>query len=157
VTSLKRRSFLKGTAAGAVVTVAAASGMLQPTRVLAAQWPQDAFGADTMTDALKTLHGTDGPADNGDIQLIAPLQAENGAKVPVKVQTTLADVESIDILVSKNARPLAGHATFPNAHGFFSTRIKMAESSDVHAVVKAGGKLYQTKMTIKVTVGGCGG
>jgi len=157
VTSLERRSFLKGTAAGAVLAVAAAGGLLRPSRVLAAQWPQDAFGADSMTAALKTLYGTDAVADSPDIELVAPLQAENGAKVPVKVETKLPDVESIDILVAKNARPLAGHATFPNAYGFFSARIKMAESSDVHAVVKSGGKLYQAKMAIKVTVGGCGG
>ena len=157
MTSPTRRSFLKGTAASAVFAVAAGSGLLRPTRVLAAQWPQDAFGAISMSDALKTLHGTDSIPASGDIQLIAPLQAENGAKVPVKVQTTLADVEAIDILVKENARPLASRATFPNAYGFFSTRIKMAKSSDVHAVVKSAGKLYQAKMTIKVTVGGCGG
>jgi predicted secreted protein len=33
----------------------------------------------------------------------------------------------------------------------------MAQTSDVHFVVKAGGKLYSVKKTVKVTAGGCGG
>ena len=33
----------------------------------------------------------------------------------------------------------------------------MAQTSDVHVVVKAGGKLYSAKAAIKVTAGGCGG
>ena len=36
-------------------------------------------------------------------------------------------------------------------------RIKMGQSSDVYALVKADGKFYMTKKEIKVTLGGCGG
>ncbi len=38
-----------------------------------------------------------------------------------------------------------------------STRIKMGKTSEVHAVVKAGGKLYSATKEVKVTIGGCGG
>ena len=38
-----------------------------------------------------------------------------------------------------------------------STRVKMAKTSDVYAVVKAKGKYYMTKKEIKITIGGCGG
>jgi sulfur-oxidizing protein SoxY len=33
----------------------------------------------------------------------------------------------------------------------------MGKTSDVIAVVKAGGKLYSTSKNVKVTIGGCGG
>jgi sulfur-oxidizing protein SoxY len=158
VSQMKRRTFLKGALAGSVLAVAAGTGLLRPSRVLAADWPQGAFGSKNIADALKNLYGDENPAESGDIEIKAPLQAENGAKVPVTVQTKLPNVESIDILVKENVQPLSGRAMLSAAAaGFFSTRIKMGKSSDVHAVVKADGKLYTTKMNIKVTVGGCGG
>jgi len=158
VTSCERRTFLRGTLAGSLLAVAAGTGMLRPARVLAAEWPQSAFTAHSVDDALKALHGNGAVQDSPDVKLEAPLQAENGAKVPVKVQTTLAGVESIDVLVKENATPLAGRVALTDAaRGYFSARIKMAKTSDVYAVVKAGGKLHMAKVGIKVTVGGCGG
>ena len=44
-----------------------------------------------------------------------------------------------------------------NTEAYISTRVKMGKTSDVIAVVKAGGKLYSTKKEVKVTIGGCGG
>jgi sulfur-oxidizing protein SoxY len=38
-----------------------------------------------------------------------------------------------------------------------SMRVKMGQSSDVVALVKADGKYYLAKKEIKVTLGGCGG
>jgi len=37
------------------------------------------------------------------------------------------------------------------------TRVKMGQTSDVYAVVKADGKFYMAKKEVKVTLGGCGG
>jgi sulfur-oxidizing protein SoxY len=67
-------------------------------------------------------------------------------------------VESISIIVPNNPNPLA--ATFkltPSSGGLVSTRIKMGKTSEVHAVVMAGGKLYSASKEVKVTIGGCGG
>ncbi|NCV32787.1 MAG: thiosulfate oxidation carrier protein SoxY, partial [Betaproteobacteria bacterium] len=36
-------------------------------------------------------------------------------------------------------------------------RVKMGQSSDVFAIVRADGKYYMAKKEIKVTLGGCGG
>ena len=41
--------------------------------------------------------------------------------------------------------------------GFIMTRIKLGETMNVKAVVKAGGKVYTASREVKVTVGGCGG
>ncbi len=38
-----------------------------------------------------------------------------------------------------------------------SMRVKMGQSSDVIAIVKADGKFFMAKKEIKVTLGGCGG
>jgi sulfur-oxidizing protein SoxY len=38
-----------------------------------------------------------------------------------------------------------------------STRVKMGQSSNVYALVKADGKFYVASKEIKVTLGGCGG
>ncbi len=38
-----------------------------------------------------------------------------------------------------------------------ASRLKMAKTSKVVAVVESGGKLYSATKEVKVTVGGCGG
>ena len=157
VNSLNRRTFLKGTLAGSVVAVAAAAGLLKPTRVLAAAWPANAFEAKSIDDAVKALYGTSGAADSKAISIKAPIQAENGAVVPIAVSTSLPNVEGIAILVKENASPLVANAALAGAEGFFSARMKMGKTSDVKVVVKSAGKLHVASQQIKVTVGGCGG
>ena len=158
MTTLNRRTFLKGTLASGVLTVAASAGLLKPTQVLAAAWPKSAFDAKTMDAAISGLYGNASVAPNAAITIKAPLQAENGAVVPITVSTTLPNVESIAILVDKNATPLICNVALMNgAQGYFSARMKMGKTSDVKVIVKAGGKLHSASQQIKVTVGGCGG
>ena len=154
---MHRRTFLKGTVAGSVLAVAASAGLLTPTRVLAAAWPAAAFDAKSIDDALKGLYGTSAAADSKAITIKAPIQAENGAVVPIAVSTTLPGVESIAIFVQANAAPLIASVALSGAEGYFSARMKMGKTSDVKIVVKSGGKLYTASQQIKVTVGGCGG
>ena len=157
MTTMKRRTFLKSTLASGVILAAASAGMLRPTRALAAGWPKNAFASKSIETALKNLYGSSATRPSKAIKIKAPLQAENGAVVPISVATTLPAVEAIGILVKGNMRPLASNVNLPKAAPFFSARIKMGKSSDVHVVVKAGGKLHTAKQNIKVTVGGCGG
>jgi len=42
------------------------------------------------------------------------------------------------------------------AQAFVVTRIKMAESSLLRVIVRAGDKQYTASRDIKVTIGGCG-
>jgi sulfur-oxidizing protein SoxY len=66
--------------------------------------------------------------------------------------------EAIAIIAEKNPSPLvAMHEIAPSAEAYVSTRIKMAETCDVIAVVKSEGKLYSARKEVKVTIGGCGG
>jgi len=148
---------MRGTLAASVVAVAAGAGLLKPSRVLAAEWPKGAFASKSVEDALKTLYGSSQMSASSSIKIKAPLQAENGAVVPMQVATTLPNVEAISVYVAKNPAPLVANVGLTGAEGYFSARMKMGSTSDVVAVVKSGGKLYSAKQTVKVTVGGCGG
>lgn len=157
MSDMKRRVLLKATLASGVIGVAVGAGLLTPRTVLAA-WPKTAFNAKSVKEALMNLHKTEAAAESGDIQLKAPDIAENGAVVPVTVATTLSNVESIDIVIEKNGRPLGAHFMLtPAAEGTVSTRVKVAESGKVMTWVKSGGKLYTASKDVKVTIGGCGG
>lgn len=152
-----RRTFIKRAFALAAATVAAVFGMWRPRSAQAAEWPRDAYAAKTVQDALRNLYGTSQTIASKAVKIRAPLQAENGAVVPVAVTSDLADVRAISVLVEKNAQPLAAHITLLGGAPYFAVNIKMASTSDVHFIVHAGGKLYSAKQNIKVTVGGCGG
>jgi sulfur-oxidizing protein SoxY len=139
------------------VAVAIGAGLLTPSTVLAA-WPKSAFEAKGVDETLTALLGSKDHAASGDIKIKAPDIAENGAVVPVSVKTGMGGVSDIAIIAEKNGQPLAANFVLgSSAKGFVSTRIKMGKTSNVIAVVKAGGKLYSARKEVKVTIGGCGG
>ena len=155
--NMKRRVFLKGSLASGMVAVAVGAGVLSPRQVLAA-WPKDAFEAKSVSDAMNGLLNTDLAPASDAIKLDAPDIAENGAVVPVKITASMDNVESISIIAEKNQTPLiASFNLASGTKGFVSTRIKMGQTSNVIAVVKAGGKVYSARKEVKVTIGGCGG
>lgn len=155
--NMKRRVFLKGSLASGMVAVAVGAGLVSPRQVLAA-WPKGAFEAKGMSDAMKGLFDNDLAPASADIQVDAPDIAENGAVVPVKVSSSMKGVESITIFSEKNQTPLvASFHLGASTEAYVSTRIKMGKTSNVIAVVKAGGKLYSARKEVKVTIGGCGG
>ena len=154
---MKRRLFLKGTLAGSVIAVAASAGLLIPRTVLAA-WPKTAFEAKTVNDAMNGLFGSTTTDSSDKLKLNAPEIAEVAVEVRITVEAEMDNVEAISIIVEKNPAPLTSHFEFaPGTEGYVSTRVKMAQTSDVIVVAKAGGKLYSVKKEVKVTVGGCGG
>lgn len=152
-----RRSFLKKSATAGAFGVAVSAGLISPRAVLAA-WPKAAFEATDLKAAMTASIGSADTTESADIKLKAPDIAENGAVVPIEINSKIAGTESITLMVAENATPLA--ASFElgkGTEGFIVTRIKMGKTSDVVAVIKAGGKLYSTKKQVKVTIGGCGG
>jgi len=151
----KRRVFLKGSLAAG--TLGAAAGLLTPGAVLAA-WNKNAFTSKNIDEAIAGVVGNPVTTPSKDITIKAPDIAENGAVVPVSVSTDMDGVESITLLVEKNASPLAAvfHLSKDSLPDV-STRVKMGKTSDVIAVVKANGKLFSARKGVKVTIGGCGG
>jgi sulfur-oxidizing protein SoxY len=150
-----RRYVLKAAGSAGLIGTAIAAGLLKPGQALAA-WNEAGFSATKTADALAAM-GASGAAASNDVQVKAPDIAENGAVVPVEVVTKLADVESIAILGEKNANPLIAIYNLTDFDGSLSTRMKMGQTANVRAVVKAGGKFYTAAKEVKVTVGGCGG
>ena len=78
--------------------------------------------------------------------------------VPIGITSNVPKTESIAILIEKNPNMLA--AVFdvpPGTEPTLSTRIKMQQTSNVYALVKADGKYHVASKEIKVTLGGCGG
>ncbi len=122
----------------------------------AAEWSK-AFEMKNLQEAMKAL-GAQSPAASDAILIKAPDIAENGAVVPVGVEAKLPNTESISLLIEKNPQPLAASFEIPpGTEPSVSTRVKMGESSDVYALVKADGKFFFAKKEIKITLGGCGG
>jgi sulfur-oxidizing protein SoxY len=146
---VKRRAFLQG-----VVGLAAAP-LLAPARALAAIWNSAAFQSKDLQGALAGLQV---PAEipSNDIEIIAPDRAENGAVVQVEIRSRIPNTEAIAILVEKNPTPLIANFMFHNgAEPFVVTRIKMAENSDIQAIVKSGDKYYTAGHFVEVLENGC--
>jgi sulfur-oxidizing protein SoxY len=153
-----RRLILKGAATVALVGLGSLPFSLAPALAAANdKYPEDAFKQKSDADAIKALYGkTAEPSDK--VKLDAPEIAENGAVVPITVSSSLADVTSISILVAENPNALAASYRIPaGTLPSVANRLKMAKTTNVIAVVEAGGKLYSTSKEVKVTVGGCGG
>jgi sulfur-oxidizing protein SoxY len=111
-----------------------------------------------MDTAIKEISSLSSLVPSDQVQVKTPKVAENGAVVSVTVKHNIPGAESISILVPKNTSKLAASYLLSGQIASFVTcRIKMRETSDVIAVVKADGKLYSGKNRVKVTLGGCGG
>jgi sulfur-oxidizing protein SoxY len=150
-----RREFVKST--GGLLGLLLAAGFLRPEEAVAEEWNKAAFETKKMDDLVKLLGGS-AAQESAEVAIVAPDIAENGAVVPIGVASKIDKTSSIAILVEKNPNVLA--ATFVIPQGTLpevQTRVKMAQTSNVFALVKADGKFYYAAKEIKITLGGCGG
>ena len=156
--NLQRRKALRTGGGMTMLTLVAAAGWLRAGNAHAAAWNKAAFETNSMDATVKALGGS-APAQSKDIAFVqTPDIAENGAVVPIGVTSNIPKTESIAILVEKNPNMLAAVFDVPaGTEPSLSTRIKMGQSSNVYALVKADGKFYVASKEIKVTLGGCGG
>lgn len=151
-----RRKALKTGGGVGLLGALFAAGLVKPGTA-AAQWNKAAFSTSSVADTLKAMGGS-GAVDSSDIVITAPTIAENGAVVPIGVQSNIPKTESISILIEKNPNMLAASFDIPaGTDPNVGTRVKMGQTSDVYAVVKADGKFYKAVKEVKVTLGGCGG
>jgi sulfur-oxidizing protein SoxY len=157
----KRRLVLKSALGFGAAGLAVAAGAV-PFSVFAAStaagWSEKAFGTKGVDATIKALYGNMKAVESDQITVTAPEIAQNGAVVPVTVESALPNVTAMALLVEKNPNPLAAAYNIPaGAMPFVSNRLKMAETTDVIALVVSDGKLYRASKNVKVTVGGCGG
>lgn len=153
---LVRRSFLKLTASVGTLTAVAAAGLLKTTQAVAAVWNKAGFESKAVNDAMRAL-GAASTAESRDIVITAPDIAENGAVVPIEIVSRIPGTQAISVIVEKNPFPLA--ATMEFTHGaepYAYVRIKMGQTANVRAVVKAGDKYFTAVKEVKITIGGCG-
>src|SRR5664279_2884552 len=155
----ERREILKAGGGMTLLALLAATGWLAASDAVAADvWDKAAFETKNLSDTLKALGNVE-PVPSKDIVFFqTPEIAENGAVVPVGVTSNIPKTESIAILIEKNPNTLA--AVFdipPGTDPSILTRVKMGQSSNIVALVKADGKYYVASKDVKVTLGGCGG
>jgi sulfur-oxidizing protein SoxY len=153
-----RRTALKTGSAGAVMSLFVSAGLVPAAHAQAQAWNAAAFSAKGMDATVKALGGAS-PAATKDMSWgSTPEIAENGAVVPVTVVSNLPKTESIAILVEKNPNTLSAVFNIPpGTDANVGTRLKLGETSNVYALIKADGKYYVAQREIKVTLGGCGG
>ena len=153
-----RRKVLKGTGGGAVLALAMAAGLFKPGSAWAqAGWNKAAFETKSVNDTVKAMGGGTA-AESKDITITSPDIAENGAVVPFTISSKLGKTEQLALLVEKNPNILAASFSIPDGtEPAVNTRVKMGQTSNVIALVKADGKYYYTTKEVKVTLGGCGG
>lgn len=142
-----RRLFLRLLAAVGVLAARRSPAAAPPVPIDAGAFAR-ALTAETAGKPLR---------NSAEIALEVPLIAENGAIVPIAVETTLADVRELVILVERNPTPVAARfALDPALDPYVSLRIKMNESGEVVAVVKTASGCFGARKRVQVVVGGCG-
>lgn len=147
---LNRRELIRFTA---LMGLMASAGLISFAQ--AEEWNKAAFDAKNIEDVYRAL-GAGLPEKSSAINLTAPDLSENGALVPVTVTTDLK-AQHIAILVEKNPSALAGQFFLtPLSEPFVTTRIKMAQTSNVYALVRVDSKWLVTSKEVKVTLSGCG-
>ena len=134
--------------------------VLLPINTLAAglnqKWNKAAFEATKLADASKGL-SISAETPSKDIDLIAPDRAENGAIVQIEITSRIPNTEAISVLVEHNPTVLIGNFIFSNgALPYLVTRIKMAETSDIKIIVKAGDQYFTASKNVVVLENGCG-
>ncbi|PMP77499.1 MAG: thiosulfate oxidation carrier protein SoxY [Sulfurihydrogenibium sp.] len=156
---MNRRDFLKTTSLAAVSTAVLGSAVFK--NLSAAELTDSPPPKKPFDEALKEITGGKPVSDSDKVKLIAPEIAENGAVVPVTVEVELPveQVKAIHILADKNwnAKTMSVYFTPANGKAYISTRIRLAETMNVVAVVQlADGSFIKAQKPVKVTIGGCG-
>lgn len=123
-----------------------------------AEWSAERFAPGGLEDTLKHILNGKPVVESNDLVLTIPEIAENGALVPVTVETALPDIRKLAIIVEENPVPLVIQAQLtPALEPFLSARLKMAKSSFVYFIAESEKVCYSVKKKVKVTIGGCGG
>ena len=146
----KRRHVLQLIAGAAVIAALPLKALAEFIR------PQSAFDANNLDSVFEGLGSS---AEDSDlIQLETPDIAENGAVVPVEVTSAIPGTSKIYIAIEMNPNPLAAGFAIPEGtEPYVATRVKVAQTCVIYALVEANGKLYKAGRETKVTLGGCGG
>ncbi len=160
--NMSRRTFLQATASGTAVLVVTAAGFSPRFAVAAAEPagtidPRKPFQGHTIDEVVKALGGSTAQKST-EIVFQAPEIAENGAVVPLVIESKLPGTRMIAIVSEKNPHALTAMFHIPDGtEPYVMTRVKIAETSNVTALVQTDKGFFYTEQLVKVTLGGCGG
>ena len=147
-----KRAFIKN-----ILSVFMATTLGCISKIFAA-WPQDLFNEKNSDQAIKLLIDRGEIRESDLITIKAPDIAENGGVVPITVSTQLDNVKNISILIENNPSPLTSSFVINDQlTPYVSTRVKMAKTSNVIAIIATDNGNFRASRNIKVTIGGCGG
>jgi sulfur-oxidizing protein SoxY len=151
--ALHRRECLAQWAQGGLCAALLACGL--PGRASPAATPLElAFDATSLERALQAMG--EHQVLSREIAITLPEVAEDGAFVAISVSSALPGTSEISIVVEHNPNPLVVQFTLPEGtEPFVATRVKVAASGRVYAVVRAGGKVYANYRELQVQRGGC--
>lgn len=91
------------------------------------------------------------------VRLQVPQIAENGAIVPITVESQLPNTGRILLFAEQNPGPLIAEFMFePGADAWVSLRIKLNESGRVLAIAESEGQFHGAQADVRVMTGGCG-
>lgn len=158
--SPRRRVLVSGGSRLAALIAAALSlpRLAQAQAQAQSPYPKASFDAATIAELARVI-GSGAPVESREVVLTAPDIAEDGANVAVGVASVLPGVRRLLLLVEKNPNLLAAAVELgESVDAAFSTRIKMAQTSNVYGVaVLADGRMLFARKEVRVTLGGCGG
>jgi sulfur-oxidizing protein SoxY len=147
-----RRLALKTGGRAGVLAWLVAAGVL-PVSAATAASVFSIHGVDAVMEAL----GAAGARASDAIEIVAAEIVENGAMVSVEVISRLPGTRQMALLVDQNPTTLAAVFALPEGTlPRLQTRIKMAQTSHVIAVVEADGGFALARREIKIVQGGCG-
>ena len=148
-----KRTFLKHT------STLLALPLFSGVKFAFADWQKELFDHANADDLINTLTNNQIATTSDAIHIKAPEIAENGAVVPITVKTSIDNVNMISTLVDNNPSPLtSSYEINSKIEAYISTRVKMAKSSNIIALVSTTDNQHFTaSKSIKVTIGGCGG
>ncbi len=132
------------------------SMLLMPVQAIAAARSQMAFNTGA-TDIVEDSFSTADEIPSQDIDITVPSYVEDGSIVQIAVNSHIPNTEAIAIQVEKNPGTLIGNYLF--SHGIqakMMTRIKMAKTSEIKVIVKAGHRYYAASKKVTVVADGYG-
>lgn len=91
------------------------------------------------------------------LKMEVPQIAENGAIVPIVVESLLPNTRRILIFAERNPGPLLAEFNLkPGSDAWVSLRVKLNNSGPVLAIAESADRYYGAQSSVRVMVGGCG-
>lgn len=145
------------------LAAAVSSGLLSPADVLGRElyafekdWNGRIYAAKRVDYLIRAM-GDEGVYQPSNlVKIEAPSLVEDGALVPVSVQSQLPGTDYLALFCEANPYPVCvGFHVMPGTLPAFSTRIKVAQYSQVMALARTPQGWFYADTYVDVTIGGC--